>query len=234
MRKEYISTWVWVLLITFAILAIAVRNGWTQGFDSYLVECLRPASREVEDHYATKVRIAQEMSAWASTTNMIFVVLLVVVVTNLLGRDESVLAAPTFMAVILSSILDVLWKHIIQRDRPPANLHLTYEEGFSFPSGHASAVSAFCLSILLVLFMKKYVIINEIEDSQMITRQKSVLKFKTFSQWAIWMSITVVTLVCFSRVILQVHYPTDVVAGVINGSIAALLTFAPFAESNKE
>ncbi len=100
----------------------------------------------------------------------------------------------TTSGIILTEII----KHLTQRARP----YNLLEQGFSFPSAHATVATIFILSsiFLLVPLMKKGVLKN------------------TF----LLVALIVFPLVAFSRIYLSVHFMSDVVAGIILGSICFL------------
>ncbi|MBF0715646.1 phosphatase PAP2 family protein [Gemelliphila palaticanis] len=87
------------------------------------------------------------------------------------------------------SIVALIFKYSLQRTRPFPDLF----DGYSFPSGHSTVVALFFLSLLLV--------INNSKDKVLI-----VTKFA-------------LVLVPLSRVIIGAHYVTDVIAGLLLGSI---------------
>ena len=66
---------------------------------------------------------------------------------------------------------------------------------YSFPSGHTS--SSFAAALILTLRHKKIG----------------------------WLAYIPAVLIAFSRIFLFVHYPTDVLAGILLGTLAALLTY---------
>ncbi|AHF06084.1 phosphatase PAP2 family protein [Desulfitobacterium metallireducens] len=96
-------------------------------------------------------------------------------------------------ALILSSILgDELLKNLIQRPRPfvadpAAQLLITKPLSYSFPSGHTA--SAFAAAGILAKMVKKY---------------RGYV-------------IALASLIAFSRMYLFVHYPTDIIGGIIVG-----------------
>lgn len=99
-----------------------------------------------------------------------------------------------------------LQKHIQSNDidipiNPLVLSHWFYETGYSFPSGHSIAamyIATFFLGVTLVL------------------KQKSLmLLFYLLLPWAL--------IVSFSRVILHVHYPIDVMAGSVIGIVTGLV-----------
>ena len=100
----------------------------------------------------------------------------------------------------LSSIL----KHIVERPRPPIELHLSvHPEGFSYVSSHT--VISFCLWGMVI-----YYLINYCENK--FWRNIGI----TIA--SIWMAM-----IGFSRVWLGVHNPTDVLAGYFLGVILLIV-----------
>jgi len=119
----------------------------------------------------------------------------------------------------VSMIFSVLWgtlftnlflKNLVARPRPYVS---GYEEWwkavgastpseFSFPSGHATAVTAtiLALCLFLCLDLKKH-------------------------RWLIAPASLYALIMCASRIYLVVHYTTDVLGGMIVGSCAALLGY---------
>lgn len=118
--------------------------------------------------------------------------LAVLVALYLLVRRWWVHAVVWVLATGVGAILTKLLKHHFERTRPIHDHALTAAEGWSFPSGHASGA-------VLVYGMLGYLLIRHVPRP-----------------WHIpiaLITVTVVTFVGFSRVILQVHYLSDVIAG---------------------
>jgi undecaprenyl-diphosphatase len=109
------------------------------------------------------------------------------------------------MAVVGATILSLSLKGFFHRDRPMILEHRSHTMTSSFPSGHAMLSAAVWLTLAVLLsrldkspFMKGYFI-------------------------AVGLFISFMTGV--SRVWLGVHWPTDVLAGWMAGSIWAVLCF---------
>ncbi|MEY7998896.1 phosphatase PAP2 family protein [Clostridium sp. Mt-5] len=107
----------------------------------------------------------------------------------------------TLCAVILGAVLgEGIIKHIVQRPRPfvesgTMNLLISRPLSSSFPSGHTTA--AFAAAAVLSRYFKRY------------AAGFFVLAF----------------LIAFSRLYLYVHYPTDVLAGIVLGLLCSKIVF---------
>jgi undecaprenyl-diphosphatase len=100
-------------------------------------------------------------------------------------------------AILGGNVLFLILKMVIHRVRPISETSLIGVVGWSFPSGHAA---------MSVIFygMFSYFMMRETESWKL-----SVLTAVT--------ALFVVFLIGFSRIYLQVHYLSDVVAGYVGG-----------------
>jgi len=99
-------------------------------------------------------------------------------------------------------------KHIVDRARPPVGLHLVSESSGSFPSGHATHSAAVLLSVAFVVAV---VVLR-----RMIVRALVVLA-----------AVLLTGAIGASRLVLGVHWPSDVLAGWALGlGVALAVTMA--------
>ena len=90
-----------------------------------------------------------------------------------------------------TTLINVLFKLFFARIRPTLFAHLTPAPGFSFPSGHAMGSMAFFLTLYLL-----------------------VARLFPHWRWPIGILGALLTIgIGLSRLVLQVHYPSDVLAG---------------------
>jgi membrane-associated phospholipid phosphatase len=125
-------------------------------------------------------------------------------VTGLANNDPN-LKLKSYQAgasLVLSSLITNGLKLVVKRDRPfeqyPGEIFKKSDvHGYSFPSGHTTTAFALATSLSLS-FPKWYVILP---------------------------SYTYAAAVGYSRMYLGVHFPTDVLAGIISGVGISLLSF---------
>lgn len=106
----------------------------------------------------------------------------------------------TSLALIFDLLaVNVLIKNLVRRTRPYEVIEgltsvIGKQSDFSFPSGHTAASFAFAFAVMFVAPKK------------------------------IWIPVMVTaTLISFTRLYLGVHYPTDILGGVIIGFVCGLL-----------
>lgn len=125
--------------------------------------------------------------------------LLCITVTILVLYRNYAYAAGIVSTVLGAHLTHYLLKIYIERPRPPFAVAAFPENGFSFPSGHTTAAMAFygfCVYMLCTSSVPRV--------------------WKILGAGA---GVLLILLIGFSRIILGVHYPTDVFAGLVLGGI---------------
>ncbi len=127
----------------------------------------------------------------------VFTLVVLLVLRDRLG------ALQLLTASVGAGILTVVTKDLIERIRPTEAQQLVVVSGFSYPSGHSVSASALYLTIAIIA--GHYVQLSG-------------------ARAAIFLAVSaVLIMIGASRVYLGVHYPTDVVSGLLLGAAWALL-----------
>jgi len=108
-----------------------------------------------------------------------------------------------------AALLETLIKFVVRRYRPQLFLHAVATDGSSFPSGHATDTCAFALVII-------YLVWHVYPHRGLMTAGALLL-------------LAFVLLVGLSRIVLGVHYPTDVLGGYALAGAWICATIAFFA-----
>jgi len=152
--------------------------------------------REVAAHRTEALTAAARVVTWAGSAFLLVPLALICCLALAragLRREALLIALSLGGAMLLSDLVKLL----VSRPRPPVE-HLQTVGGSSFPSGHATQASAFWFSLVFAL--------RAAGGSRMATGVAAGL------------ALVLVLAVAASRVHLGVHYPADVVAGVLLGS----------------
>lgn len=129
-----------------------------------------------------------------------------IVVSGLLWAHHRVqLIAPMWLTLLGSQLMTYTGKFLLQRQRPESVTDLV-EISSSFPSGHAT-------SALAVYGFLAYIISRELNTP----RQRFELVY--------WTAV-LIFLIGFSRLLLSVHYASDIAAGYLVGSFWLLMGIA--------
>ena len=113
------------------------------------------------------------------------------------------LAAAPLASLTLASLASTVAKSIFERDRPPVAVHATTVTLASFPSGHATNAAAFGLATGLTLAL-------------------TIAHHRWSKALLVVTGLLFASLVGVSRLVLGVHWLSDVVAGWALGSSVAL------------
>jgi undecaprenyl-diphosphatase len=114
------------------------------------------------------------------------------------------LALAPGIALALAGLAAAAGKVIVGRGRPPVPLHLIAESDPSFPSGHATDTTAVYLTLALIVavFMMRGVVMRAA-----VVGAAGLLSLAVGA----------------SRLVLGVHWPSDVIAGLALGAATALI-----------
>ena len=111
-----------------------------------------------------------------------------------------------------SGVGTFLLKHFFTRERPTVIPRLIDVSGFSYPSGHSLGATSFYLLLLLLTW--KYF------------RSRSARIFLVMT------TALMIGSICFSRLYLGVHYPSDVLSGILLGASWVCFVTYFFIEAN--
>lgn len=110
------------------------------------------------------------------------------------GRRPALLLVGT---AVVANLASSLLKTVFDRPRPNLIPHLDHVSSWSYPSGHATSVAAIALGFAL-------------------------LKPPAWRRAAGWAAAVAILLTALSRVMLGVHWPSDVLGGILLGAGTAL------------
>lgn len=183
-------------------LVVFVLVGWGVGelLFSALAFADLNAVRDVAAERSGVVTQTAQAVTWAGSAFLLVPLALVICLALLragLRREALAVAFSLGGAMLIADWVKLL----VSRPRPPVE-HLQAVTGSSFPSGHATQAGAFWLSLVLALH--------------------TAGAPPASTGIACGFALLIVLVVAASRVYLGVHYPSDVIAGVLLGTGWAL------------
>ena len=197
-----------VLAVALAILTGAVAAGWAplEATDARVVLAADTAMGARAGAVAAAIAVTDVGSPVAVD---VFTAVAVVV---LLLRHRLREALYVLLVRVVALGVETALKNTLARPRPDVH-PLTTAAGFSFPSGHTTGTTALCVSLLVVL----YPVLHR--------RGRAV---------AVVAAVALSVAVAASRVLLGVHFPSDVIGGLLAGSLVALTAAALLLPSRPE
>jgi len=192
-----------VLIVPFglALLAVATRWGPLQRLDVRLDNRVN----ELVGAHPDVVRTAKLLSA-VFAPSMFDVVAVLAALALLVARSPR-RAAWLALTVLASDLLDSAVKAAVRRARPTVPDPVEVLHSYSFPSGHAMGVVVGVGALLVAVLP---------------------LLPRAFTAPLVALGLLVIVLVGASRVVLGVHYASDVLAGWLLGSAWLAATTAGF------
>lgn len=143
--------------------------------------------------------LRSSLLVWQEITQPKWVYIVASAVCLVLWRRHRELATRclwAFITLMVSWNLQLVLKEIVRRARPVISDPVSHAPGYSFPSGHVACAAAIATTVTLLLW-------------PVLTR--------VARQWLVGGLSAYVLLTALDRVFLGVHFPSDVLAGVIFG-----------------
>lgn len=179
LKKNYRRYLFLIPLVLFIADYLLIVNGWMKIIDQFVFESLRFFA---SDQLTEIFKIITNLGSFWGILIVIFLVFLV-------NRKVSYICLG---ASIIQTSLNRVIKAIVRRPRPNVDVFIR-ESNFSFPSGHAMAIT--CLYGLLIYYLYK----SEIRYRKLL----------------IVICVLIIVLVSLSRVYLGVHYFSDIIGGIL-------------------
>lgn len=188
-------------LLAFALLTVAVLAPWAALIAADR-EVSTPAMRFADDAGLRGLLVAWQAASMPSCAHGALTVIAALAWWRHRQTRRVLLA---LAAAYLTWWLTPILKNAVDRPRPQVPDPLWGIGGYSFPSGHASNVTAAALALGIVLWP---------------------VMPASGRRWVAAGGGAVVVLTCADRVLLGVHYLTDVLAGVLLGAGIGCLALA--------
>lgn len=185
-----------LLLLAFVVVASEVMEGDTRSFDLHLLQ----GAQALRAGHPWLAEVMRDFSGLGSTAAMtLFTLITVGYLALISARPTALLVA---MSVISGAILMRLLKAAFGRLRPDAGFAELIAPGWSFPSGHAS------MSAIVFLTL-----------GALIASTRSRVPERLY---ILAMAALMAVLVGISRVLLGVHWASDVLGGWAFGAAWAM------------
>ena len=198
-----------VLWAGFALVVWLVLNGRTGGFDEFgLLAARREGDLQFAGTHLMLEMVRDTTALGGVLLRNLFAIAAVVALLFLSLRREAALFA---MTVAGGWIANSALKGIVGRERPQIVPHLMEAGGESFPSGHSfnSAVVYIAMALAFASMSSRHSVRYSLIGSAMVLS----------------------AMIAWSRVMLGVHFPSDVTAGWLGGAgwafLAAALLYKP-------
>lgn len=188
-----------VLLVGLGTLVVT-GSSWLQDLDTRLSmrALVFTSTHDVARDAAHAISVGLDRWTWSPA--------LLLVAIWLWRRGAHRVAAFVVAAGATEAVLNPLLKLLVDRDRPVHEEPLAVFHGLSFPSGHSSSAGVGCTVLVIVTLV--------------------ALRRGRRRRLLITLLVVLALLVAASRVFYGAHYPSDVVAGLSEGVLVALLWWA--------
>ncbi|GAA2723207.1 phosphatase PAP2 family protein [Cellulomonas aerilata] len=189
-----------------ALLALAVRAGTPA-----LVQADDAAVRAGTDLTRSEPALRAALVGWQEALQPLWVNMAVLATCVWVGRRHGLAgrARWTAVTVLVGWGAEALLKLVVQRARPVVDDAVAHASGFSFPSGHAANTTSAGIALTVLIW-------------PLLGPRARV---------AVPVAVgAVVALTAADRVLLGVHHPSDVVAGVLVGGAVAGASWVAFGD----
>ena len=198
-----------VLWVGFAIMVYAVTHGMTGNFDERGLMSFRTGEELGPRGPEIIFESVRDVTALGGVfLRNLFALMAVVALLFLKLRREAFLYAAT---VVTGWLANTGLKLLVGRDRPQIVPHLTEAAGESCPSGHSFSAAVVYIGMAIAF--------------------AALSKNHTVRYTIIGFAMVLSAMVAWSRVMLGVHFPSDVTAGWLGGAgwafLAAALLYKP-------
>lgn len=194
------------LAALFVVDAIAMRTGLLRPFDHHLLVALRQpghARQLIGPAWGLKLFIAITTLGGASVRAPVTIASALVLGLRARGREAAMLAFAVGGGAILLPFLKIAF----DRPRPDLFWHLVVQTDWSFPSGHSMG------SMILYPLLGHIAGIN---------------RSRARARWLAAAGVLLALLIGATRILLGVHWASDVIGGWLIGGAIATLAFAVF------
>jgi membrane-associated phospholipid phosphatase len=181
-----------ILLVLFSIVTILVLYGDQHETSFFQVDKFLLSLTNMNVPILDNLMIVSSLYG-----REIFWFFMIVMLSLLGGIDGRKTALFLVLSILIIAFLNTMLKDLIQRPRPEVSadrILVPQDKEFSFPSGHASIVAG-CAVTTAILFSNS-------------ERRKIIVCFVMLEA----------ALVCLSRVYVGVHYPSDILGGILLGA----------------
>ncbi|EUJ32095.1 acid phosphatase/vanadium-dependent haloperoxidase family protein [Listeria floridensis FSL S10-1187] len=187
-----------LIAFIFEAVSVAKSSNWVAKFDLSWIARVR------DGHISSgTTKITEFMSHLGSAEYLIVATIIVVIILFILRKfTVGLWFGGTFL--FCGVVCNYLLKQFMERNRPNSSNWLVPENGFSYPSGHATATTVFYgLAALFLIFTVKQIWAKIVIGA---------------------LALLMIVYIMYSRVYLGVHYPTDVLGGFLFGTASVAIS----------